>query len=447
MRKFFPFTPKHILHMLGSGLNGLLPYSLAIFGDNGMKRLSIFLNIIGLIFGTSSILCAEGVDNRVNHSAEYIRTLNRNAATDSMDIVVYNPAGVMKMKNGGHVGLSLQYEANEYTNRIAGTDYDQNKPSIMPGLFALYKEDRWAGFAAFTIPAGSGKGNFQSGNASTAIAGQGIINAYPWATAIKNQSVVAESYYYGYTLGGAYEINTTWSLSLGVRYIDAQGAFSGALTTEGSFDFTSEAEYEKSADGWGQIFGLIATPKEGVHIGLRYETKTRLDFHYNVSRDTGSLLLQALEITEDINRRRDLPAVIGLGTSYQVNPNLKVDTSFTYYCNKDADWNGLEQYVDDGYDLGFSFEYAFHDRIKGSFGYLYTDSGIDARYMRKESPQLNTQSLGFGVCYAHRPTRIFNIGLLKVFSGSASYSDSATGLTIEYNKDVWIMAAGFQISF
>ncbi|MBW2565895.1 MAG: hypothetical protein JRE24_03215, partial [Deltaproteobacteria bacterium] len=58
-----------------------------------MKRLLFFLCVSTLVFAVATPLMAGGADNKTGWSAEYIRTLNRNAATDSADIVMYNPAG------------------------------------------------------------------------------------------------------------------------------------------------------------------------------------------------------------------------------------------------------------------------------------------------------------------------------------------------------------------
>jgi len=74
-----------------------------------MKRMLAFVCISALVFSIASPLMAGGIDNKHNFSAEYIRTLNRNAATDSADGVVYNPAGVVKMPDGFWLNLSGQY--------------------------------------------------------------------------------------------------------------------------------------------------------------------------------------------------------------------------------------------------------------------------------------------------------------------------------------------------
>ena len=89
-----------------------------------MKKLFVFLCVAGLIAASASPLFAGGIDNKTNWSAEYIRTLNRNAATDSADIVMYNPAGVMKMADGFYGNVSAQYIAKDYNNQINGVDFD-----------------------------------------------------------------------------------------------------------------------------------------------------------------------------------------------------------------------------------------------------------------------------------------------------------------------------------
>jgi len=71
-----------------------------------MKKFLVPLCVAGLLVSSTSFLFAGGIENKHNWSAEYARTLNRNAATDSADAVVYNPAGVMSMEDGFYVNLT-----------------------------------------------------------------------------------------------------------------------------------------------------------------------------------------------------------------------------------------------------------------------------------------------------------------------------------------------------
>lgn len=62
-----------------------------------MKRVLTCAGGLLLSFGFATAVYAGAIDNKTNWSAEYIRTLNRNAATDYADIAAYNPAGTVKL--------------------------------------------------------------------------------------------------------------------------------------------------------------------------------------------------------------------------------------------------------------------------------------------------------------------------------------------------------------
>ena len=62
-----------------------------------MRKVLIGITTFSLVLaGTATSAYAGAVVNKTNWSAEYIRTLNRNAATDYADIAAFNPAGTVK---------------------------------------------------------------------------------------------------------------------------------------------------------------------------------------------------------------------------------------------------------------------------------------------------------------------------------------------------------------
>ena len=138
-----------------------------------MKKFLVCLCVAGLMVSLSSPLMAGGIINKQNFSAEYLRTFSRNAATDAADAVAYNPAGVMKLENGVYGNLGIFYATKDYNNKIMGVNKDSDEPSIVPGLFAVYKQDKWAGFFAFTIPAGGGEVDYKDGSTTTYELGTG----------------------------------------------------------------------------------------------------------------------------------------------------------------------------------------------------------------------------------------------------------------------------------
>ena len=436
-----------------------------------MRKRFVFLCVAGLIAFSASSLFAGGADNKTNWSAEYIRTLNRNAATDSADIVMYNPAGVMKMADGLYGNLSGHYVDKYYNNEINGVDFDQDKGSIVPGLFAIYKHDRWAGIFGVSNVVGGGKVEFKDGNATTnlvgvsligganrALAGAGVPSSF-FYSGITQQNLDGEQTGLGYTLGGAYKINDIFSLALAARYVSTKRKLDGTITVSATNPFpgvnnplTELADVEEDAKGWGGVLGVNIAPTEQWNIGIRYDTKVNLDFDQDVNQDTLGIL-PALGYIDGGERERNLPAILALGVSYQVTPEIRLETDFTYYLNESAGFDDIagtprdESAVDNGFDLGIACEYAFNEKVKGSVGYLYTKTGVDAENMTPELPELDAHSLGAGVVWEVNPKLALNFGLGHVFYQSESFVSMATGANIKYEKDINFLAFGIQYKF
>ena len=195
-----------------------------------MKKLLVCLCVAGLMVSSVSPLFAGGIENKHNWSAEYVRTLNRNAATDSADAVVYNPAGVMKMEDGLYLKLDGQYVLKEYSNTYQGIEYETDEPDFVPSLFTLYKKDKWAAYGAVTVVVAGGEVDFKDGNTTTFGIAQRVIALNPFFDTLLDHYLKGESYFIGYTLGGAYAINDMVSVSLGARYVDASREFRGYAT-------------------------------------------------------------------------------------------------------------------------------------------------------------------------------------------------------------------------
>jgi long-chain fatty acid transport protein len=241
------------------------------------------------------------------------------------------------------------------------------------------------------------------------------------------------------------------SLSLGARYIDSKKGGDGAITVNNfAFDAvpeqTANIDFSKEATGWSGVLGVNLSPTDRLNIGLRYEMSTKLDYEDKVSQDNMGLL-QNLGISDGNKTRYDLPAVFGLGVAHKITPDLTTHVTLTYYFQESADWNGAEDNVENGYDLGIAFEYDVNDKLKASLGYLYTDTGLDAENMTPEMPELNASTIGGGVAYTLAPGLDLNFGAGFVFCQDDSFVNTATGAEIEYRKDILFLAFGIQYKF
>ncbi|UCD87290.1 MAG: outer membrane protein transport protein [Desulfobacterales bacterium] len=422
-----------------------------------MKRLLVFLCVSALVFAVATPLLAGGIDNKHNFSAEYARTLNRNAATDSADAVVYNPAGTVKMEDGLYVNLAGQYAFKDYSNTFNGTEYDSDEPDIVPSLFALYRKDRWAGFAAFTIPAGGGSVDYEDGMATTYRVAQGVIATGAYAAgSIRDMGLEGEMYYYGITVGGACALNDWLSVSVGLRYVDANREFEGfaTMTPIAPVPETLYVEYEETGHGWGGIFGMNISPTDELNIGIRAETKTHLTLETDQKRDDVETVLGGDLVPDNAKRNRDFPALFGFGVSYQLTSNLRTEANFTYYLANDADWDddpittGDETQKDDGFDIGIALEYAFTPKFKASLGYMYTETEMDADDMLAAAPELDAQSVAAGLAYEVMPGLHVNVGVIQTFYDEETTTPNAVFPTgIELEKEVTLVALGIQYKF
>lgn len=205
-----------------------------------MRKLLLFVAAI-LIAGD---LLAGGLVTNVNQSAAWVRLPSRNAS-QSIDAVFYNPAGLMKLGNGFHLSISNQTVAqkrnviNYYSgpngsyglnnNRYKGT---VNAP-VFPGVYAVYKLDKFAFSFGFNPVGGGGGAEFKKGLPSFEMSASDLVpllqpnygaDAYKLDAYFKGSSV-----YFGYQGNVSYKVNDWLSVAVGLRFVTAKNTYVGHL--------------------------------------------------------------------------------------------------------------------------------------------------------------------------------------------------------------------------
>jgi long-chain fatty acid transport protein len=428
-----------------------------------MKKIIVALGVIGLLCASVSPLWAGGIINKSNLSADYFRSLTRHGSTDAADIVAYNPAGVMKMDNGFYTKLDILYIANDYGNTVpnflpgAGEngDFNSDVPSIVPGFFSVYKQDKWAGFFAVTVPGGGGEVKYDDGNARTAILAASFITnplfggAY---TGIDSMNIEANSVALGFTLGGAYEISDMFSVAGGLRFVSADQKFKGAvdLTTAAPITDVYKVDLERKATGWGYFLGLDVAPTEKLNVGILYQSNTELDYKSDVSVDNspGAAITNGVGWPDGSKEREDLPGIIGLGVSYKILPQLRAEIDYTRYLETDATFEADRfDSAGDSNEIGVSLTYSINPQWRASIGYLYTDIvGMNSTDLLPEAAELDARTIGLGAAYCPTDQWQFSIGYTNVHYDSvttdATSSRSPAGSKLE--KAVWAISVGAQ---
>jgi long-chain fatty acid transport protein len=447
-----------------------------------MRKGLIAVGIIVLMVGLASSLQAGGIINKQNLSADYIRTLNRNAADDMADAAVFNPAGTVRLQDGFYVKADAIYLWKDYSNQLPSSPASVNlgtqssgEPSIIPGLFAVYKQDRWAGFFAVTVPGGGGEVRYQDGNARTAVLssptsppfnipgnpgigvrGLGTVLGGPAGNASNiNQYIEASSEYVGYTMGLAYKVFDSLSLSGGARYVDAHQKFKGSASATTAPFGTANVKIERTDEAWNYFLGIDYAPIKDLNFALTYMSNTALNFKADTTDTSpGKAISTGVGWTDGTHEREDLPGYLALGVSYFIIPGtLRIEPNLTYYLEKQATFQGQRfQNSEPGnsYDIGVALEYILNPQWRFSVGYLHTEiQGMQSRDLLPEAPELSANSVACGLVYSPIERLSLTLGVERSWYESVK-TDSVTTRApagTQYDKDVYGASFGIQYRF
>ncbi len=401
-----------------------------------MKKLLLPLCSLFIMTSMFNNNVSAQIDNLRNLSAEWVRSPARNAATDATDIVVYNPAGLTKLKDGLHINLGNQFlfrnPTHEYDLGLGGgpKTFSQGSADLfLPNLYAAYKKDNWALFTGVFNAGGGATADYPHGSITTDLIALQTLKAAGGAyTATTDQMLKATSIYLATTLGGSYAINDGISVSLAGRYISAKNTDQAGMTLTASplhlpdKPLSLDADY--TATGFGGVIGVNITAIEHLDLSVRYETQVNLNFKTKVNTDDFGL-------TQDgATNRRDLPAVFAFGAAYELNSKLKASADFNYYFQKNANWGTSSMLTADSpyaalagnaYVYALAFQYQATSQVQVSIGTSFTrynfsnEAGYYTDLGAFEIVKNNNYSLNTGLAYKINEKVTLNVGYLHVF--------------------------------
>ena len=222
-----------------------------------------------------------------------------------------------------------------------------------------------------------------------------------------------------------------------------------AMTAKATEVGDKEVDAAQKGSGFTPVFGLNISPVEGLNIGIRYEHITKLELENDTKKDDTGLY------PNKAKTNADMPAMFAVGISYMVLPQLRAEVDLNYYMNTGVDWDGREENVENDYEVGVALEYAVSEKLKASFGYLYSKSGALEDYQSDLSYSLSASTIGLGIAYAVSPKLEVNIGGLNAFYQEGKKDDQhdlgGSGLMVDftekYNKTTFGFAIGINYKF
>ncbi|HWR74377.1 MAG TPA: hypothetical protein VN276_01985 [Bacteroidales bacterium] len=330
-----------------------------------MKKI---LTVISALVITGSLF-AGGLVTNTNHSAYMVRLISRQASMN-VDATYYNPAGLTKLEDGFHFSLNNQIIGQ--TKTITNDYYFlTEKPTeyigtvsapIFPGVYAVYKVNKFAFSLGFNPVGGGGGAEYATGLPSfekqianlvpglqtqLATLDQGVIDAIGADPNFNNVTAYdgaiffeGSSIYFGYQANISYAINDFISVALGGRYVTAKNTYSGYINdvtitaSPNPLPGSVPAPYNGSPGDYLRAIAL--TPYGASQAATLNGTAAALDDMTNVEADV-------------VEEGSGFTPII----SVNITPNEMFNISLKYEFKTTLD---LTTTVNDGKDAGGMFE-------------------------------------------------------------------------------------------
>ncbi|MCC8187201.1 MAG: hypothetical protein LIP08_06755 [Bacteroides sp.] len=418
---------------------------------------------------------AGGLLTNTNQHVLFLRNLARDASTE-IDAVYSNPAGLAFMPNGLHLSFNNQsaFQTRTITSTFAPFVYNGGDTTktfkgeasvpVIPSLFAVYKNDRWAFSGSFAITGGGGKATFNNGLSSF----ESIIAILPVIgedLGISKYGVDSymegKQYIFGLQLGATYKINDHLSVFGGLRMNFVSNSYFGYLrnikVNNAAGDMVIASDYfeevakqlpennpmkplvgtlaevttDKDLDcdqkGWGVTPIIGANFNMGKwNVGVKYEFNTKL----NVENKTVINSTGFPAYNDGVNTPHDIPSLLTVGVSYEILPVLRASVGYHHFFDTHAKMaDNRQKHLSGGTNeyLG-GLEWDVTKVIQVSGGMQRTKYGLKDDFMNDISFNVSSYTFGFGAGFKVAQNIKLNVGYFwtnyeTYDRESASYND------------------------
>lgn len=392
----------------------------------------------------------------------------------------YNPAGTAFLEDGLYVQLNSQtlFKTYEMETKIAEKlSHESDHPSaFVPSIQIVKKEGDRSYFLHAGAAAGGGAVKYKNGISAFEVIGQeihaGLIEkgfANNTVDYLGGSTVNGSSYYINTTFGMAQKINSKFSVAGGLRFMYAMRELNGTASYDLDLNLTGTPNQEKKENirvdidsertGWGVggVIGFHYQPTEKLNIGFKYETEVELNLDADGKLDTtktgtisgnedlDNIIIGNIDSTLEghpviaewlEDDRRNLPAMMALGVSYELTDRITLLTSGNYYFIKDANRNGCYDNYDNGYEISVGVDYKLNDKWTLMAGYQYTDTGANENTYKDTDYALDADMYGVGVKYTPDETKEFIVSYAYVDYKNGTAVNEKGQETTTFKKEV-----------
>lgn len=423
-----------------------------------MKKKLILISILA-----SAQMFGASIDHIMNYTPEYDGNPALQGAISEQSSANYNPSSLTELDNGLYVNGGIQTAIGKQSMEYNGKEYAANHISPIPNLSVVSKNDKRAFFWTIGGVAGGAKLDYENGIAAYGILG----NTFPYnniGKATDTSNAEGESTYIQTTIGTAFKLNDKLSLSLAGRAVYGIRDFKGSLEIKTGSGLgsgqTATIDAERRATGFGGQLGLNYKATEKLNIGLRYDSKVKLEFETKSTEQKITGLPAGFgytfgfsnlypEYTNGAKGYRDLPAILALGAQYEANKKWKLYLGGNYYFNKEADLDEAfvandkkytRQYSN-GWELAAGTEYWLKEKLALLAGVNYAITGASADNFRDSEYAIDSTMIGTGIKYKYSD-KLELTGTVAHYLYTSEEGKTLQS-TVEYKKNITTIGLGF----
>ena len=431
----------------------------------------------------SSVSFGASIDLIQNYSAEYGGNPAQQGAINYGSTVYFNPAGLSQLEKGTYFVGGVQLASGKQTM----TDGDYNNKGFDTDLFspipnfAVYKVvDDGAYFWTLGAYAGGAALEYEDGiplpgvkdimkDKISSLSPQALTNPQLGALLQMNMNdvltgtnVKGSNQYIQTTIGRTWKVDEKLSTSFGLKAVYGMRNLEASTSFDKKYfpllNGNASIDSERTGYGFGFQLGLNYKATDKLNLGLRYDSRVRMDFKTEADiKDTSSALGMKDIISngllgiypaykDGLKTRRDLPAILALGASYKVTNRWTTFIGGNYYFNKDAKMdrvgNDPGRYAyDNGWEVSLGSEYWINEKFAWLAGFNYADTGAKKTTFAATEYAINSFSVGTGIKYRQNETTEWTFAYNHYFYDETSFAGT------EYEKKIASIGFNFVKKF
>lgn len=382
------------------------------------------------------------IDHIQTYAPEYLGNQAQNGMINNVS-GYYNPAGLSRLEEGKYVNVGLQYAAGHEKMSYNGKEHKAKLRQPVPNISFYSVDKNGANYITFGAIAGGGKLKY-NGVSGVDVATETMSKDVPYALKVmsipnlgvydKGSEVTGKNMYEHLTFGRAFNVDEKLSFSIAGRIVHGTRELKGNLNIgispkvkkkehlellKGKFPGELKGNIDSKREAWGYGFQLGVNYKvnEKWNVAARYDSRVKLNF--KAKGNENKLSLAALkkpdigftsfypQYTPGTKIRRDLPAILALGASYQATDNWLVSAAGNFYFNRQAKMDrisGKTANYKNGWEIALGNEYKLNEKFTVIGSINYANTGAPRSSYNDTEYALNSTTLGAGLRYQYDDT-------------------------------------------